>query len=65
MFYRFDSVAYMGFLVHLQFYATDEVGFKKCDFARGVGLPGVNGGSVSLLVPPEYLSNTTNYFIGN
>jgi len=51
--------------VKLQYYVTDDAGFKACDFTGARVLPGLDDGSASLLVTPEYLSNNTNYFIGN
>jgi len=50
--------------VKLQYYVTDEVGFKSCDFTRGHLLPGLDEGSTSLLITPDYLRNNNNYLIG-
>jgi len=65
VFYRLQPATYAGKTVNLMYYITDEVGFKSCDFARGRLLPGVDEGSPLLLVTAEYLSNSTNYIIGN
>jgi len=62
---RFQSPTYFDETVKLQFYVTDEVGFKTCDFSRGRVLPGFDERSSSLLVTPQYLSQNINYFIGN
>ena len=65
MWYRLQPATYAGATVHLQYYVTDEDGFKTCDFARARVLPALDERSPSLLVTPEYLGNNTNYIIGN
>jgi len=65
-FHRFQPGTYSNKTVVLEYYRTNEDGFRSCDFERVRRIsPGLDEGTQSLLVSPEYLTDNINYFIGD